>query len=67
MKKAPYYPARQAPGTTGEHIRHINIALAASPNGSRPWGVSTECGMGRVRTEDIAGLLELHRQILANG
>ena len=43
----PYHPADQAPGTTGDQVRLIDTALAASPGGSRAWGICTECGMGR--------------------
>jgi hypothetical protein len=61
----PYHPADQAPGTTGDQVRLIDAALAASPGGSRPWGICTECGMGRVDREDIPVLLDLHREIIA--
>jgi hypothetical protein len=61
----PYHPADQAPGTTGEQVRLIDAAVAASPGGSRAWGICTECGMGRVDREDIPVLLDLHRQIVA--
>jgi hypothetical protein len=63
----PYHPADQAPGTTAEQVRLIDTGLAASPGGSRPWGVSTECGMGRVDREDIPVLLDLHREIITAG
>ena len=63
----PYHPADQAPGTTGEQVRLIDTALAASPVGGRAWGVCTECGMGRAGREEIPGLLDLHRQIIAAG
>jgi len=46
-------------------VRFIDAALAASPGGSRAWGICTECGMGRVDREDIPVLLDLHRQIIA--
>ena len=61
----PYHPADQEPGTTGDQIRLIEAALAASPGGSRTWGICTECGMGRVNREDIPALLDLHSQIIA--
>lgn len=61
----PYHPADQEPGTTGDQVRLIDAALAASPGGSRTWGICTECGMGRVDREDIPALLDLHRQIIA--
>ena len=63
----PYHPARQAPGTTSDQIRHIDVALAASAGGSRGWGICTECGMGRVTRRQVSGLLDLHREILACG
>ena len=61
----PYHPADQEPGTTGDQVRFIDAALAASPGGSRDWGICTECGMGRVDREDIPVLLDLHRQVIA--
>jgi hypothetical protein len=61
----PYHPADQEPGTTADQVRLIDAALAASPGGSRAWGVCTECGMGRVDREDIPVLLNVHRQIIA--
>ncbi len=63
----PYHPADQAPGTTGDQVRLIDAALAASPGGSRAWGICTECGMGRAGREEIPGLLDLHREIVAAG
>jgi hypothetical protein len=63
----PYHPAEQAPGTTGEQVRLIDAALAASPGGSRAWGICTECGMGRAGREEVPGLLDLHREIIAAG
>jgi len=63
----PYHPTDQAPGTTEDQVRLIDAALAASPGGSRPWGICTECGMGRVEREDIPALLDLHREIIAAG
>lgn len=61
----PYHPGDQAPGTTGDQVRLIDAALAASRGGSRDWGISTECGMGRARREEIPALLDLHSQIIA--
>jgi hypothetical protein len=61
----PYHPTDQEPGTTGDQVRLIDAALAASPSGSRAWGICTECGMGRVEREDIPVLLDLHRHIIA--
>jgi len=63
----PYHPAEQAPGTTQAQVQLIDAALAASPAGSRPWGISTECGMGRADRDEIPGLLDLHHQIIAAG
>jgi len=63
----PYHPADQAPGTTAEQVRLIDAGLAASPGGSRAWGVSTECGMGRADRDDIPVLLDLHREIITAG
>jgi hypothetical protein len=60
----PYHPAEQAPGTTAEQVRLIDAALEQSPGGSRSWGVCTECGMGRADREEIADLLDLHREII---
>jgi hypothetical protein len=61
----PYHPAEQAAGTTGEQVRLIDAALAASPGGRRDWGICTECGMGRVDRDDVPALLDLHREIIA--
>ena len=61
----PYHPAEQAQGTTGDLVRFIDAALAASPGGRRDWGVCTECGMGRVSRDEILALLDLHRQVIA--
>ena len=63
----PYHAAEQAPGTTDDQVRFIDAALAASPGGARAWGISTECGMGRAERDEIPGLLDLHRQIVAAG
>jgi hypothetical protein len=59
----PYHPADQPPGTTEEQVRLIDAALG----GSRGWGICTECGMGRAGREEIAGLLDLHREIVTTG
>ena len=56
----PYHPDRQAAGTTEAQVRLIDDEL-----GTRRWGVCTECGMGRVAREDVTGLLDLHRAIVA--
>ena len=61
----PYHPADQAAGTTDDQVRLIDQALAASPGGSRAWGVCTECGMGRVDRQDVPDLLDRYREIIA--
>jgi hypothetical protein len=61
----PYHPADQEPGTTRDQIRLIDAVLALSPGGGRPWGICTECGMGRADRQDIPALLDLHREIIA--
>jgi hypothetical protein len=63
----PYHLEDQAQGTTDEQVRFIDAALAASPGGARAWGICTECGMGRAGQDEIAGLLDLHREIAAAG
>ena len=63
----PYHPAEQAPGTTGDQVRFIDAGLAASQGRSRAWGICTECGMGRASRDEIPGLLDLHREIVAAG
>lgn len=60
----PYYPARQAAGTTAEQGARIDTYLARSRAGSREWGICTECGLGRVPADDVPTLLDLHRRIL---
>jgi hypothetical protein len=60
----PYHPSEQPPGTTTEQVRLIDAVLAQSPSGAREWGICTECGMGRVASEDVPTLLDLHREIL---
>ncbi len=60
----PYHPNDQAPGTTAAQITQIDTALDASSGGRRPWGICTECGMGRVAADDVPRLLDLHREIL---
>jgi hypothetical protein len=63
----PYYPARQAGGTTAQQAAHIDAYLARTPDGLRAWGICTECGMGRVAADDVPALLDLHRTILGRG
>ncbi len=62
----PYYPARQEPGTTGKQVALIDAGLAATQAGPRPWGVSTECGMGRSDRADVTTLLDQHAKIIAD-
>jgi hypothetical protein len=57
----PYHPDRQEPGTTAAQVQLIDEYL-----GSRPWGICTECGMGRAEPQEIPVLLDLHREILAD-
>ena len=61
----PYYPAKQAEGTTAEQVRLIDSSLAGSAGGAREWGICTECGMGRVEAGDVPALLDKHAEILA--
>ncbi|MGQ0574014.1 MAG: hypothetical protein ACT4RN_07390 [Pseudonocardia sp.] len=56
----PYHPDRQEGGTTGEQIALVDRYLDG-----RPWGICTECGMGRAEVAEIPRLLDLHREILA--
>jgi len=63
----PYHPADQASGTTGDQVRLIDAALAASSGGPREWGVCTECGLGRADRDEVPELLDLHREIIAAG
>jgi hypothetical protein len=63
----PYHVAEQEPGTTDAQVRLIDATLAGSPGGRRDWGICTECGMGRAGRDEIPGLLDLHRQIIAAG
>jgi hypothetical protein len=60
----PYHPGDQPDGTTAAQVQVIDAVLAESASGAREWGISTECGMGRVAAEDVPTLLDLHRQIL---
>lgn len=62
----PYHPDDQAPGTTAEQVEQIDAALNNSALGARPWGICTECGMGRVDASDVPRILDLHSQILTS-
>lgn len=53
----PYYPDKQAPGTTERQVSLIDRYLPG-------WGICTECGMGRADTADVPRLLDLHRRIV---
>ena len=57
----PYHPDDQPPGHTAAQVRLIDRHLPATAG---PWGVCTECGMGRAERADVPRLLDLHRQIL---
>jgi hypothetical protein len=60
----PYHPDDQPGSTATDQARHIDAALGLSAAGQREWGISTECGMGRVEPNDVPKLLDLHREIL---
>ncbi len=53
----PYWPEKQAPGTTGRQVECIDRYVA-------DWGVCTECGMARHDREGVPRLLDLHRSIV---
>lgn len=60
----PYHPDRQVPGTTQRQAELIDTYLP--PGHSGEWGISTECGMGRVEEPaEVLALLDAHRDILA--
>jgi hypothetical protein len=56
----PYHPSEQPEGTSAAQAEHIDAAL-----GAREWGVCTECGMGRVASEDVPALLDIHSALLS--
>lgn len=60
----PYHPDDQPAGTTVEQARLIDTYLGESSGGVRDWAVCTECGMGRVKPDDVPYLLDLHREML---
>ncbi len=62
----PYHPDEQPAGTTAAQISQIDAHLAESKAGPRDWGISTECGMGRVEQQDVPRLLDLYREILGD-
>lgn len=53
----PYYPADQAAGTTERQIELIDRYVD-------DWGVCAECGLGRVADEDVARLVDIHRELV---
>jgi hypothetical protein len=61
----PYHPSEQADGTSTAQAEHIDAALAQSAAGARGWGVCTECGMGRVASQDVPTLLDLHSALVS--
>jgi len=61
----PYHPARQGAGTIQRQARLIETYLPRDVTSE--WGISTECGMGRVgQAADVLALLDAHRDILAS-
>ena len=56
----PYHAAEQEPGTTEAQVELVDAQLAG-----REWGICTECGMARAERDEIPGLLDLHREIVA--
>ncbi len=62
LSVVPYHPDRQREGTIDAQVALIDRYL---PEGGRPWGICTECGMARADREDVPRLIELHREILA--
>ena len=54
----PYHPDRQAAGTTEAQIELIDEFF------DEPWGVCTECGLGRAEREEVPGLIGLHAKIV---
>jgi hypothetical protein len=61
----PYHPSGQGDGTSAAQAEHIDAALADSAAGAREWGVCTECGMGRVASQDVPTLLDIHNSLLS--
>lgn len=59
----PYHPARQGAGTTQRQAQLIETYLPRDV--ASEWGISTECGMGRVgQAAEVLALLDAHRDIL---
>jgi hypothetical protein len=57
----PYHPEEQEAGTTAAQIGYVDRFLGPAAT----WGICTECGMARAASEEVPGLLDLHREILA--
>lgn len=57
----PYHPDEQVADTATAQVRMIDRYLPAAAG---PWGICTECGMGRAERADVPRLLDLHRAIL---
>jgi hypothetical protein len=60
LSLVPYRPDLQAPDTTERQVHAIDRIL-----GNRPWGISTECGMGRVDRDEVLPMLDAHHELLA--
>lgn len=61
----PYHLAEQEPGTTDEQVRLVEENLSGARGEPGDWGICTECGMARAEADEIPGLLDTHREILA--
>lgn len=62
----PYHPEDQEPDTTSEQVRLVEEHLTEDQgSGDAGWGICTECGMARAQREEVPGLLDVHREILA--
>lgn len=59
LSLVPYHPDEQPEGT-----RDAQAAVVDRLLNSRPWGICTPCGMGRVDRDDVLGLIALHQEIL---
>jgi hypothetical protein len=58
----PYHPDRQPMGTTDAQVALVDRLLPADAG---PWGICTECSLGRAERAEVPNLLDLHREILA--
>ena len=64
----PYHPVRAGRGHhQGAGAAASTRLLAACCPASASWGICTECGLGRAARDEIPGLLDVYRQILAAG